>query len=85
MIRTIKILEGYLGDEPSAEGDLKMAAARILFLLSAVDLESEVIPENNFDMLSRLVSSLKNEKLDKWELQLLQEIAGNGKTITRKQ
>lgn len=75
MMRKVnKVLEKYLGDGPSYRGDIKMAAARIKHLLSAVDLDAEVLPENNLDMFSRLIISLKGEELSLAEWEILKEI-----------
>ena len=52
----------------------RMAAANIKLLLSAIDFEAEVIPENNKDMLTRLITSLKEEELSADERAIINEI-----------
>lgn len=69
-----RVLEKYLGDDPSIGMDIKMAAAGIYSLLSSIDLRVEEIPVNNLDMLSRLVTSLKGEELSLDEWKILKEI-----------
>lgn len=69
-----RVLEKYLGDDPSIEGDIKMAAAGIYSLLSSIDLRVEEIPVNNPDMFSRLLTSLKGEELSLAEWEILYEI-----------
>ena len=52
----------------------RMAAANIKLLLSAIDFEAEVISENNKDMLTRLITSLKEEELSADERAIINEI-----------
>lgn len=50
------------------------AARNIEELLGRIDLNAEVVPENNLDMFSRLITSLKNEELTKDEKTIIKEI-----------
>lgn len=74
MWKVNRVLGKYLGDGHSEGGDIKIAAANIHSLLSAIDPEAEVIPENNEDMLSRLITSLKGEELNEAERMIIREI-----------
>ena len=76
IIKIFKVLESYLGEGLPDNGSKKMAAANIIRLLSAVDLEAEVIPERNKDMLCRLIASLKGEELSAEEEAIIFEITG---------
>lgn len=73
-MRIYRVLETYLGEGPPETGRKKMAAANIKNLLSAVDLEAEIIPEQNRDMLTRLIASLKGEELSAEEEAIIFEI-----------
>jgi hypothetical protein len=74
MDKVNRILQKYFGEKPLEDGGRRMAAANIKLLLSAIDFESEVIPENNRDMLTRLITSLKGEELTSDERAIIKEI-----------
>ena len=73
-MKIFKVLDAYLGEGTPEKGRQKMAAANIKRLLSAVDLEAEIIPESNRDMLTRLIASLKEEELSEEEEAIIFEI-----------
>lgn len=74
MNRINKILDKYLESENPLHQEKMLAATRIRTWLLAIDLDSEVIPTRNLDMLSRLLHSLKGEKLNSSEWDLVLEI-----------
>ncbi len=76
-MRIYRILDKYLGEGAPVKWSKKMAAADIKRWLSAVDLEAEIIPERNKDMLCRLIASLKGEELSVEEEAIISEITGN--------
>jgi len=74
MFKTNKVLDRYIKGESLVDGDKKMAAERIRSLLSAIDFDAEKIPENNRNMLTRLITSLKGEEPDENEEAIIFEI-----------
>ena len=74
MIKTNIVLGKYTRQKNSAEDANFKAVRNIKELLEQIDLNAEVVPENNLDMLSRLISSLKNEDLTKDEKRIIKEI-----------
>ena len=50
------------------------AAKSIKTLLEQIDFSAEVVPENNLDMYSRLIASLKQEELTEEENRIIKEI-----------
>jgi hypothetical protein len=74
MDKVNRILQKYFWEKSFEDGGRRMAAANIKLLLSAIDFESEVIPENNEDMLTRLLTTLKGEELSPDELAIIKEI-----------
>ena len=77
MLKVNKILDKYLESERTGIRGRKMAAANIKILLAAIDLEAEIIPENNREMLTRLLISLKGEELTEEEMIIISEITEN--------
>lgn len=75
-MKIYRVLEKYLGEELPVNGRKKMAAAKIKALLTAIDLEAEIIPESNTEMLTRLITSLKGEALTEAEKEIITEITG---------
>jgi hypothetical protein len=75
-MKIYSVLDKYLGEGNPVEGRKKMAAANIKRLLSVVDLEAEIIPEKNGDMLTRLIASLKGEELSAEEEAIVFETIG---------
>ncbi len=69
-----RVLDTCLGEGAPVKWSKKMAAADIKRWLSAVDLEAEVLPEKNEDMLCRLIASLKGEELSVEEEAIIFEI-----------
>lgn len=74
MIKTNKVLDRYIKGETLVDRDRKMAAERIRSLLSAIDFDAEKIPENNRNMMIRLITSLKGEELNRVEKTIICEI-----------
>jgi len=74
MEKVNRVLQKYFGEKPLQDGGQKMAAANIKLLLLAIDFEVEVISENNSDMLTRLITSMKGEELTPEELAIIKEI-----------
>jgi len=74
MIKTNIVLRKYLSLNSLKDHVNIKAARNIKELLAQIDLSVEVIPENNLDMFSRLISSLKKEELSKDELRIIKEI-----------
>ena len=50
------------------------AATNIKELLNKIDFTAEVVPESNLDMMSRLLTSLKGEPLNREEIKIVGEI-----------
>ena len=69
------VINGYLnnGDNNKNEGEVK-AAASIKELLTTIDLNAEIVPENNLDMFSRLIASLKGGNLNRDEITVINKI-----------
>lgn len=74
MEKTNKILEGYLNANNSNDLGKNVAAQSIKSLLGQLDFSAEVVPENNHEMLSRLISSLKKDDLTIQEKRIIEEI-----------
>ena len=75
MIKVNLLLTEYMireGNVPD-KGKLK-AIHSINELLSQIDHKAEVVPENNKERFSRLLTSLKGEPLNKDEAALVDEI-----------
>lgn len=77
MIKINKIINKYIKSVDPEVWGRKMAAANIEKLLAAIDLEAEIIPENNREMLTRLIGSLKGEELTVDEMDIISEIIEN--------
>jgi hypothetical protein len=74
MIKANKVLEKYIRQNGSTDETNFKAATNIRELLAQIDLSAEVVPENNLDMFSRLITSLKKEDLSKGEKKIIKEI-----------
>lgn len=75
MVKVNLVLTDYLTGKMNncEEGKLK-AANSIKELLDQIDFKAEVVPENNIEMFTRLLTSLKGEPLNKEEKELIGEI-----------
>jgi len=73
MTKVNTVLEKYLNKEGEDEEKTE-AAERIKALLQKLDFNAEKMPENNLDMFSRLLTSLKGAPLTGVEIRLAQEI-----------
>jgi hypothetical protein len=75
MVKVNNVINGYLNGSGNNkdEGEIK-AAALIKELLATIDLNAEVVPENNLDMFSRLIASLKGGNLNKDEITVINKI-----------
>lgn len=72
-----EVLNKYIIENSSAENGLKYeAAANIKALLGTLDFNVEVVPENNHNMLTSLISSLKGKPLTMEEKEIIKEITG---------
>ena len=75
MIKVNKVINRYLNETDNNEDEGKTeAAASIKKLLATLDLNAEVVPENNLDMFSRLIASLKGDSLNNNEIAVINEI-----------
>ncbi len=74
MIKVNLILTKYLTGEKFVENNKLKAARSIMELLGKIDFKAEVVPENNLEMFTRLLISLKGEPLNKDEAELVREI-----------
>jgi len=69
------VLNKYLKQNGHAEGESEtVAASNIKDLLNKIDFTAEVVPESNFDMMSRLLTSLKGKPLNSEEIKIVGEI-----------
>jgi hypothetical protein len=68
------VLDKYIESCRPEDKGMRVAAENIHLLLKSIDHESEIIPENNHDMLSRLIISLKTEELSFEEQKIINEI-----------
>ena len=68
------VLDKYLQQNYQDNNTNYRAARNIKELLTQIDLDAEVVPENNREMLSRLIGSLKNEELTIAEKIIIEEI-----------
>lgn len=75
MLKVNKVIDKYLLLHDNEER--KTAAKRIRFLLSKIDQNAEAVPENNREMLSRLVGSLKGSELNSDEQAIIFEIVNS--------
>lgn len=75
MFRLNLLLAEYIHTNGNAKESGKLKAiATVKDLLSQVDHDAEIIPHNNVEKLSRLLTSLKGEPLNKEERLLVEEI-----------
>ena len=74
MTKVNLILTKYLTGEKVADNNKFKAVITIKELLEQIDLKAETVPENNFEMFTRLLISLKGEPLNKDEIELVNEI-----------
>ncbi len=75
MVKTNLILSEYLAMEnvKLAEGKLK-AVCSVKALLSEIDFNAEVIPENNLAKFTYLLTSIKGKPLTRDEIKVAMEI-----------
>jgi len=59
MTKVNLILTDYLTGKTGADNEMLKAAHSIKELLGKIDFKSEVVPENNLEMFTRLLTSLK--------------------------
>ena len=74
MTKVNLILTKYLTGEKVADDNKFKAAVTIKELLEKIDFKAEIVPENNFEMFTRLLISLKGATLNKDEVELVNEI-----------
>ena len=74
MTKVNLILTKYLTGEKGADNNKFKAAITIKELLEKIDFNAEIVPENNLEMFTRLLISLKGEPLNKDEAELAKEI-----------
>ena len=75
MIKVKLLLADYIsGNGDTVELGRQKAIKSIKALLTQIDFNAEAIPENNLDMLTRLLSSIKGEQLNKHESDLIEEM-----------
>ncbi len=75
MIKTNFIRANYLAKESSPDREQKMKTVdSFIELLSKIDHKAEMVPEDNAEKFSRLLTSLKGEPLDNAEIELVEEI-----------
>ena len=75
MIKVKLLLADYMtSNRDTVDLGRQKAVKSIKALLSQIDFKAEAIPENNLDMLTRLLSSLKGEQLNKHECDLVEEM-----------
>ncbi len=81
-MRKANIVLNYYLKQNNGKKDYSMfnAASNIKKLLSELDLNAETIPENNLNMLTRLLTSLKGSQLENEEEKIVKEIV-NCKSI----
>jgi hypothetical protein len=68
------VLDKYLTQKEGEDEEKTEAARSIKLLLKKLDLKAEKMPENNLDMFSRLLTSLKGAPLTVAEIRLAKEI-----------
>ena len=74
MIKVNTVLNKYLDQQYLGDSENSKAARSIKNLLGQIDKNAEVVPENNLDMFSRLIASLKNGAITKEEKKIIKEI-----------
>ena len=74
MLKVNLILTDYLTGKKSSSEEKLRAAVAIKELLDQIDFKAEVVPENNLEMFTRLLTSLKGEPLTNEEKELVVEI-----------
>lgn len=74
MIKVNTVLNKYLDQQYLGDSEKRKAARSIKNLLGQIDKNAEVVPENNLDMFSRLITSLKNGEITKEENKIIKEI-----------
>ena len=75
MIKVNLLLTEYMIENDSVAGEGKLKAIHFIKeLLSQIDHKAEVVPENNKEMFTRLLISLKGGPLNKDEAGLVDEI-----------
>ena len=77
MIKINLLLAEYMAKDTSAAGESRLRTIySIKELLSQIDHRVEVVPEDNAQRYTRLLTSLKGEPLNKEETELVEEIVG---------
>ena len=74
MVKVNLLLTDYLTGKKSSTEEKLNAANSIKELLNQIDFKAEVVPENNLEMFTNLLTSLKGEPLNKEEKELVGEI-----------
>ena len=76
MIKTNSLRADYLAKESNLNREKKLKTVdTIIELLSEIDHNAEVVPEDNAKMFARLLTSLKGKPLNNDEAELVEEIA----------
>ena len=76
MIKTNSLRADYLAKESNLNREQKLKTVdTIIKLLSEIDHNAEVVPEDNAEMFARLLTSLKGKPLNNDETKLVEEIA----------
>ena len=79
MIKVNLVLTNYLAGNVSNKNAEKVKAANsVRELLSKIDYKAELVPENNLEMFTRLLTSLKGEPLNKMEKEIIEEVVNYG-------
>lgn len=79
MIKVNLVLTNYLAGNVSNKNAEKVKAANsVRELLSKIDYKAELVPENNLEMFTRLLTSLKGEPLNKLENEIIEEVINYG-------
>ena len=83
-MKKLNVVLNYYIQQNSSKKDYAMsnAAANIKELISKLDLNVEMVPEDNLSMLTRLITSLKGSPLAKEEEKIIKEII-NHKMVSK--
>lgn len=77
MLKLNLLLAEYMTEKKDSVDRKRLKAIQsIKELLDEVDHKVEQIPEDNIEMLTRLLTSLKGEKLTLTEIRVVEEIVG---------
>jgi hypothetical protein len=75
MLKVNLVLTDYLSGKKIGCDEAKLKAANLIKeLLAQIDYRAEVVPENNLEMFTSLLTSLKGEPLNNEEKELVKEI-----------